>query len=186
MRIKIGYARVSSNDQNLDLQLDALSSSGCEKIYSEKISAIKTRIELSNALKSLRHGDTLVVWRLDRLGRSLKDLVSIVSDLENRGIGFESIKEKIDTSTPTGKLLFHVFCALAEFERNLIQERTYAGLAAARARGRTGGRKQVLSEKHKKEIKTLAANSEHRIIDIAARYKVSRSTVYQAIKEKNI
>lgn len=182
MSLKIGYARVSTGEQNLDLQIDALEKAGCESIYSEKVSAAKTRLELHQALKSLRSGDSLVVWRLDRLARSMRELIDIVSTLETRSIGFESLSEKIDTTSAGGKLMFHVFGALAEFERNLVQERTKAGLTAARARGRTGGRKPVLSEKHKREIRTLAADSQHRIIDIAARYKVSRSTIYQTLK----
>lgn len=182
MSLKIGYARVSTIEQNLDLQIDALRRAGCETIYSEKISAAKTRLELQHAIKSLREGDVLVVWRLDRLARSMRELIEIVSSLDSKNIGFESLNEKIDTTSAGGRLMFHIFGALAEFERNLVQERTKAGLDAARARGRKGGRKQVLSEKHKKEIKTLAADSQHRIIDIATRYKVSRSTIYQTLK----
>jgi DNA invertase Pin-like site-specific DNA recombinase len=183
MSLKIGYARVSTVEQNLDLQVDALKKAGCETIYSEKISASKTRLELQHALKSIRDGDVLVVWRLDRLARSMRELIEIVSLLDARGVGFESLTEKIDTTSAGGRLMFHIFGALAEFERNLIQERTKAGLDAARARGRKGGRKQVLSEKHKKEIKTLAADPQHRIIDIATRYKVSRSTIYKALND---
>ena len=133
--MKIGYARVSTSDQNLDLQNDALKKLGCDHIYEEKASGkTKERPELTHCLKSLRPGDTLAVWRLDRLGRSLQDLITIVKNLEALGVAFVSVTENIDTSTATGKLMFHVFGALAEFERNLIQERTQAGLTAARAR----------------------------------------------------
>jgi len=134
--MKIGYARVSTTEQNPDLQTDALGAAGCEQIYCESASGKnRERPELEGCLKALRAGDTLVVWRMDRLARSLKDLIDIVSELQQREIGFVSLTESIDTSTTTGKLTFHLFGALAEFERNLIRERTMAGLAAARARG---------------------------------------------------
>ena len=140
----IGYARVSTDDQNLDLQKDALNKVGCQVIYEEAASGKNSeRPELDQCLKALRSGDTLVVWRLDRLGRSLRDLVQIVGDLEKRGIAFESLMEKIETGSAAGRLVFHVFAALAEFERNLIRERTRAGLAAARARGRKGGKAET-------------------------------------------
>src|SRR3954467_1460073 len=135
----IGYARVSTGEQTLDLQLDALQVAGCGKVYQETASGAKAdRPVLDEVLSYLRTGDTLVVWRLDRLGRSLKHLIEVVAALAERGIGFKSLTEQIDTTTPGGKLIFHVFGALAEFERDLIQERTQAGLAAARARGRLG------------------------------------------------
>lgn len=154
MTHRIGYARVSTDDQELALQLDALSGTGCLSIYQEKASGKDTeRPELIQCLKALRSGDTLVVWRMDRLGRSLSDLVKTISDLEARGVGFESLTEKIETSSATGKLMFHVFAAMAEFERNLIRERTQAGLAAARARGRVGGRKHKLDEQQKKKLR---------------------------------
>ncbi len=138
----IGYARVSTDDQNLALQEDALKKAGCKKIFSDKMSGAKSnRLGLQEALTYLRDGeDTLVVWRLDRLGRSLKNLIEMMTLLENRSIGFQSLQESINTMTSGGKLIFHIFGALAEFERNLIQERTKAGLAAARARGKKGGR----------------------------------------------
>ena len=136
---RIGYARVSTDDQNLDLQRDALALAGCSTVYEETMSGKSAdRPELGHCLKALRSGDTLVVWRLDRLGRSLPDLVGIVSSLEREGVAFESITERIETTSAAGKLIFHVFAALAEFERNLIRERTRAGLAAARARGTRG------------------------------------------------
>ena len=144
MNQHIGYARVSTDDQNLDLQKDALNKVGCQVIYEEAASGKNSeRPELDQCLKALRSGDTLVVWRLDRLGRSLRDLVQIVGDLEKRGIAFESLMEKIETGSAAGRLVFHVFAALAEFERNLIRERTRAGLAAARARGRKGGKAET-------------------------------------------
>src|ERR687891_507227 len=137
----IGYARVSTGEQTLDLQLDALKAARCSKVYTETASGAKAdRPMLDEVLGYLRKGDTLVVWRLDRLGRSLQHLIEVVAALAERGIGFKSLAEQIDTTTPGGKLIFHVFGALAEFERDLIRERTHAGLAAARARGRNGGR----------------------------------------------
>lgn len=179
---KIGYARVSTEDQNLDLQHDALTKAGCVEIYEEKVSGKSVeRVELDHCLRALRPGDALSVWRLDRLGRSLPDLVRIVGDLESRGIAFESITEKIETGSATGKLVFHVFAALAEFERNLIRERTYAGLTAARARGRTGGRKPKLDAKQVREIRALLKDPDVRVTDIAKRYGVSRATVYKHV-----
>src|SRR2546423_716996 len=139
--MQIGYARVSTTEQNLDLQLDALKKADCVKIFTDTASGAKTaRKGLDEALTYVRPGDTLVVWRLDRLGRSLKHLIEVVTDLEKRGIGFKSLTENIDTTTSGGKLIFHIFGALAEFERDIIRERTKAGLEAARARGRKGGR----------------------------------------------
>ena len=180
MNQRIGYARVSTDDQNLDLQRDALRLSGVQEIYEEMASGKATgRPELNHCLKALRAGDTLVVWRLDRLGRSLPDLVQIVAELEQKGIGFESITERIETDSAAGKLVFHVFAALAEFERNLIRERTAAGLAAARARGRAGGRKPKLDEKDVKEIRALWRDKSIPVADIARRYGVSRTTLYK-------
>ena len=182
MSKRIGYARVSTDDQNLDLQRDALTKAGCEVIYEETaLGKSSQRIELEHCRKALRSGDTLVVWRLDRLGRSLSDLVKIISDLERDGITFESLGEKIDTGSASGKLQFHVFAALAEFERNLIRERTLAGLSAARARGRVGGRKPKLNEKQIREIKALLSDPAARVKDIADRYEVSRATLYKRV-----
>lgn len=182
MSKRIGYARVSTDDQNLDLQRDALTRSGCITIYEETASGKSaTRIELANCRKALRSGDTLVVWRLDRLGRSLSDLVKIIGDLEREGITFESLSEKIDTGSASGKLQFHVFAALAEFERNLIRERTLAGLSAARARGRVGGRPAKLNAKQIREIKTLLTDPAVKVTDIAERYGVSRTTLYKRV-----
>ncbi len=152
----IGYARVSTTEQNLDLQRDALKRAGCEKIIEDTVSGGKVqRPGLERVHDALRSGDVLAVWRLDRLGRSLKHLIELVAELESERIGFQSVTESIDTTTPGGKLVFHIFGALAEFERNLIRERTYAGLAAARARGRKGGRRKKLGEKQR----ALAAGS---------------------------
>ena len=164
------------------MQPSSENDTGCTAIYEETASGKSaSRIELEHCRKALRTGDTLVVWRLDRLGRSLSDLVKIISDLERDGITFESLSEKIDTGSASGKLQFHVFAALAEFERNLIRERTMAGLSAARARGRVGGRKPKLSEKQIREIKTLLTDPAAQVTDIAKRYGVSRATLYKRV-----
>ena len=182
MSKRIGYARVSTDDQNLNLQRDALTRSGCDTIYEETVSGKSAeRVELEHCRKALRSGDILVVWRLDRLGRSLSDLVKIIGELEQETISFESLCEKIDTSSASGKLQFHVFAALAEFERNLIRERTLAGFSAARARGRVGGRRHKLNEKQIREIKTLLNDPEAQVQDIAKRYGVSRTTLYKRV-----
>lgn len=180
--LRVGYARVSTGDQSLDLQLDALRQAGVDQaqIYADKASgSTADRPELAGCLRALRRGDTLVVWRLDRLGRSTQDLIRIVGDLETRGVAFESLTERIDTSSSTGKLVFHIFSALAEFERNLIRERTLAGLAAARARGRQGGRKPALTPAQIREIRVLMADKSIPVSQIAERYGVSRSTLYK-------
>ena len=179
---RIGYARVSTDDQNLDLQHDALRKAGIadDRLYSDTASGKDAdRKELLACLKALREGDTLVVWRLDRLGRSLPDLVRIVGELEQKGVSFESLTEKIETGSAAGKLVFHVFAALAEFERNLIRERTRAGLVAARARGRAGGRKPKLSEAQIKEINEMVDAQKLPIGRIAELYGVSRTTIYK-------
>ena len=182
MNQRIGYARVSTDDQHLDLQRDALRQAGCSTIYEEAASGKSAaRPELEQCRKALRAGDTLVVWRLDRLGRSLPDLVQIVADLEQRGVHFESLTENIETGSASGKLQFHVFAALAEFERGLIRERTQAGLAAARARGRAGGRKPKLDEKQVREIKALLRDPGIQVADVARRYGVSRTTLYKHV-----
>ena len=181
---RIGYARVSTDDQNLDLQRDALKKAGCNSIYEEKVSgktASGERPEWAQCVKALRSGDTLVVWRLDRLGRSLSDLVRIVAELEQRGVGFLSLTENIETGNAAGKLIFHVFASLAEFERNLIRERTRAGLDAARARGRFGGRKPKLDVKQTREIRALLRDPQVRVTDVAKRYGVSRTTIYKCV-----
>src|SRR3982750_3492495 len=146
--MQIGYARVSTDEQNLNLQRDALKTAGCELIFDDMVSGTKARRPgLEQALSHLRPGDTLVVWRLDRLGRSLRHLIDTVTDLQEKGIGFKSLTESIDTTTSGGKLVFHIFEALAEFEREIIRERTQAGLQSARARGRHGGPKHKLTKK---------------------------------------
>lgn len=182
MNQRIGYARVSTEDRRLDLQRDALQQAGCRAIYEEAASGKNAaRLELEQCRQALHSGDTLVVWRLDRLGRSLPDLVQIVAELERSGVGFESLTEKIETNSTAGKLVFRVFAALAEFERNLIRERTNAGLAAARARGRSGGRKPKLGEKQVREIKTLLLDPDIHVADVARRYGVSRTTLYKHV-----
>ena len=179
---RIGYARVSTDDQNLDLQRDVLTLAGCSVIYEETMSGKSAnRPELVHCLKALRTGDTLIVWRLDRLGRSLPDLVGIVGQLEREAVGFVSINEHIETTSAAGKLIFHVFAALAEFERNLIRERTKAGLDAARARGRKGGRKPSLDELQTREIKALLRDPHIHVTDVARRYGISRSTLYRYV-----
>ena len=180
--MRVGYARVSTQDQRPELQLDALAGSGCEQVFQEKQSGKdKDRPELETCIKVLRTGDTLVVWRLDRLGRNLPDLVQIVTELEQRGVGFESLTEKIETDSAAGRLVFHVFAALSEFERNLIRERTQAGLAAARARGRAGGRKPKLDDQQVREIKALLRDPNIQVADVARRYGVSRTTLYKHV-----
>src|ERR687890_1961670 len=152
----IGYARVSTDDQNLNLQCDALEKAGCEQIFTEQVSGTKARRPgLEQALSHLRADDTLVVWRLDRLGRSLRHLIDTVTNLQERGVGFKSLQESIDTTTSGGKLVFHIFGALAEFEREIIKERTNAGLTAARARGRRGGPKRKLTNEQVQMAQTL-------------------------------
>jgi DNA invertase Pin-like site-specific DNA recombinase len=178
----IGYARVSTHDQTLALQQDALTKAECSKIFTDTASGAKTeRIGLEQALTYVRKGDTLVVWRLDRLGRSLPHLISTMTDLENRGIGFKSLTENIDTTTSGGKLIFHIFGALAEFERNLIRERTTAGLTAARARGKTGGRPKALIGKRLTIARDLY-DKRHPIAEICQTLKISKATLYRSIK----
>lgn len=180
---KFGYARVSTRDQNLHLQKDALIKAGVveQDVFEETGSgkSALTRPKLAECLRTLRSGDTLVVWRLDRLGRSLVDLVKIVSDLQAKGVFFESLTERIETMSATGKLIFHVFASLAEFERNLLLERTEAGLQAARARGRNGGRPSKLTPQQVREIRLLMADRNTVASDIAKRYGVSRATLYK-------
>lgn len=176
----IGYARVSTIDQNLDLQTDALRKSGCEKIFTDTSSGIlDARQGLANAIEFMRAGDSLVVWKLDRLGRSLKNLIETVNQLQAKGIGFVSLQEKIDTTTSGGKLVFHVFGALAEFERELIRERTRAGLAAARSRGRLGGRPKKLSAHQIEMAQKLIKDPNNSIKEICDTLKISRATLYR-------
>lgn len=181
---RIGYARVSTDDQNLAGQLDQLGRAGCETIYSEQASGSKDdRPELGHALKALRAGDSLVVCRLDRLGRSLPHLVATVDELARRGVGFESLAERIDTTSAGGVLIFHIFASLAQFERQLISERTKAGLAAGRARGRMGGRPPALTVKQLREAKRLLDDPEATVTDVAKTYGVSRATLYKGLRK---
>lgn len=179
----IGYARVSTFDQDASLQHDALKTAGCWKTFTDKASgALDARPRLERALEQLHPGDTLVVWRLDRLGRSLKHLMSIVNELAEQGIGFKSLTESIDTTTSGGKLVFHIFGALAEFERELIKERTKAGLTAARARGRLGGRPRALSQEQAGLARWLYDEQELTVQQIADQLRVARSTIYRYLE----
>lgn len=176
----IGYARISTQDQSLDLQTDALLKAGCEETHRDIASGVKCeRLGLAEALKRLRRGDTLVVWRLDRLGRSLRHLLELVSDLESRGIGFRSLQESIDTTTPGGRLVFHVFGALSEFERELLRERTMAGLRAAADRGRKGGRPRLMDSEKIRLARTLHQNKSITIGEICRTLGVSKGTLYR-------
>ena len=177
--MKIGYARVSTLEQNPELQNDALKKAGCKKIFSDTISGAKAdRPGLSQALEYAREGDCLVVWRLDRLGRSLKHLIEVVEGLESRGVGFISLQEGFDTTTSGGKLIFQIFGALAEFERNLIRERTKAGLAAARARGRNGGRRPKLSDQEVEALRKMDNARKHSIVEMCRLFGISKPTFY--------
>ena len=177
----IGYARVSTGDQDLALQLDALKAAGCERWFSDTASGSLTeRPQLTRALEELRDGeDTLVVWRLDRLGRSLRHLIELVGELEQRQLGFRSLTEGIATTTSSGRLVFHIFGAIAEFERQLIRERTQAGLQAARARGRLGGRRSVITEEKLRVARELLAGGQHTMQQIAETIGVGRATLYR-------
>jgi len=178
----VGYARVSTQDQKPELQLDALNGAGCEKVFEEKASgAQRERPQLQAALEYVRAGDVLVVWKLDRLARSLKQLIETVEMLEERGIGFRSITENIDTTTSGGRLIFHIFGALAEFERSIIRERTKAGLKAARDRGRVGGRPKALSEADLSVARALLSDDTITTREVAKRLGVSLSTLYKHI-----
>lgn len=184
------YARVSTEDQNLDLQLDALKAAGCEKIFREKLSGAKTdRPELQKLLDQVREGDTVTVWKLDRLGRSMKHLVETVTSLGEKNVGFKSLKESIDTTTATGKLIFHIFAALAEFERGMLQERTNAGLAASRERGIIGGRKKGIDPeilaKGKSAVALYKAKTES-VSKIAQQLGMSKPTLYKLLKHEGV
>jgi DNA invertase Pin-like site-specific DNA recombinase len=176
----VGYARVSTQDQKTELQLDALKAAGCEKVFVEKASgAQRDRPELKSALDYMRDGDTLVVWKLDRLARSMKQLIETVEGLEEVGVGFRSLTEAIDTTTAGGKLVFHVFGALAEFERSIIRERTRAGLDAARVRGRKGGRPPKLKEADLKAARAMLADTSITVQEVAKHLRVSPATLYR-------
>lgn len=184
----IGYARVSTQDQTLALQTDALTHAGCEKLFTDVTSGAKSeRPGLQQAIEHLRAGDTLVVWRLDRLGRTLKHLIATIGDLSDHGIGFKSLQENIDTTTSGGKLIFHIFGALAEFEREVIRERTNAGLQAARARGRLGGRPSIQSLDPKKLTlaRKLYADRSMPVQEICDMLHIGRSSLYRYINESS-
>lgn len=189
--MKIGYARVSTKDQNLDLQLDELKKSGCEKIYQDfGVSGSKSnRPELDNMIKNLHSGDVVVIWKLDRLGRSLKDLVSLVEVFNSKNIGLQSLHDNIDTTTSHGKLIFNIFASLAEFEKDVIRERNKSGLESARARGRVGGRPKGLSpeaEKKSKTAKTLYESQEKSIKDICSQLSISKKTLYSYLRHQGV
>lgn len=180
-----GYARVSTQDQNLNLQIDDLNKAGCERIFQEKASSAKERPQLQKLLDSLRENDTLIVWKLDRLGRSLKELITLVNDFQLKGVGFRSLNDAIDTTTAQGRLIFNIFASLAEFERDLIRERTKAGLSAARARGRTGGKPKGLSkeaESKAEAARILYEKKEKTVAEIGKLLGISRATVYRYLE----
>src|SRR5712692_1645392 len=183
--MKIGYIRVSKQEQNEALQRDALKEAGCEKYFSDKITGSTfERKGLEELLAFVRAGDTVVVWKLDRLGRSLKDLIETLNLLKSRGVDFISLTESIDTTTPGGKLIFHLMGALAEFERDLIRERTNAGLAAARVRGRVGGRPRKLTTNGKVALaRRMFTDQSHSILEICATLGISRATLYRYVNE---
>jgi len=185
--VKIGYARVSTANQHLLMQEDALKQAGCEKIYHDVASGAKTaRAGLDEALRDLRAGDTLVVWKLDRLGRSLKHLIETIQAMNEKNIGFQSIQENVDTTTTGGKLIFHIFSALAEFERDLIRDRTNAGLKAARIRGKKGGRPSILSRGDITKMVNYYQVGKNTVNEICKIFSISRSCFYTYLrKEKN-
>jgi DNA invertase Pin-like site-specific DNA recombinase len=188
--MKIGYPRVSTKDQNLELQTDALKKAGCEKIYQDIASGAKTeRPELNNMIDNLRSGDVLVIWKLDRLGRSLNHLIGLVNSLIEKKIGLQSLNDPIDTTTPQGRLSFNLFASLAEFERDLIRERTNAGLSAARARGRMGGRPKGLPKKA--EATACAAETLYKegvltVDEISAKLGIAKSTLYSYLRHRGV
>jgi DNA invertase Pin-like site-specific DNA recombinase len=181
----LGYARVSTGDQDAALQQDALKAAGCYRIFTDTASgSLESRPELTKVLDQLRPGDTLVVWRLDRLGRSIRHLIDQLADLQERGIGFRSLQEAIDTTSSGGRLVFHVFAALAEFERDLIRERTNAGLQAARARGRVGGRPPLLTKDKLRTARRMYEQKDMTVEKIGEVLGVSRTTVYRALRRE--
>lgn len=177
-----GYARVSTSEQNPQMQLDALLEAGCDRILTEMASARGERPELSHLFDLLRPGDTVIIWRLDRLGRSVHDLIELIEELQSREVTLKSLRETIDTSSAGGRLVVHVFAALAEFEHDLIRERTLAGLESARARGRLGGRPRALSPDQVRLARSAFNAGESSVSDIAAALGVGRSTIYRAIR----
>ncbi len=180
--MKFGYARVSTNEQNLDLQLDALKKYGVDEIYTEKISGTKSKPKLKELLSKLRKGDTLVIWKLDRLGRTVLQLIELAEELTNKGINFVSIIEQLDTTTAMGKFTFHIFCAVSQMERDVIAERTKAGLESARARGRVGGRPKVDKKKINRALK-MYNSKDFSIKEITESTGISKGTLYNYIKE---
>jgi DNA invertase Pin-like site-specific DNA recombinase len=182
--MRIGYARVSTQEQNLDLQRDALKKAGCEKIIVDKASGkSETRAGLEKLREMVRKDDVIVVWRLDRLGRSLRHLIDVMTELEKEGIGFRSLQEEINTTTSGRKLVFHIFAALAEFERNLIKERTRAGLQAARPRGRHGGRPKRLNPQQRALAVDLFRQKNHSIGEICSTLGITKPTLYAYVRE---
>jgi DNA invertase Pin-like site-specific DNA recombinase len=182
--MNIGYARVSTLDQNLDLQIDALTQAGCEKIYTDKITGTKfERPELNELKKILRDGDTVIVWKLDRMGRGLRDMIKLMDEFKLNNVGFKSITEGIDTTTITGNLVFNIFASLAEFERSLILERTQAGLKAGRARGRIGGRPSLTTPEQKNLVRKMHADKTIPLSTIAETFKISKQTIYTILNE---
>lgn len=188
--MNIGYARVSTRDQNLALQLDALTKAGCELIYQEKVSGARaSRPELDQLLSRLRSGDTVCIYKLDRLGRSLKHLLQVVGDLQQRGVGLVSLTDAINTTSAHGRLVFNLFASLAEFERELIRERTYAGLASARARGRLGGRRRGLSAEAERTAivaETLYREQQLGVNEIAQHLRISKVTLYKYLRHRGV
>lgn len=188
--MKFGYARVSTKDQNIDLQLDQLREEGCEKIFSETVSGVKSqRTELDKLLEQVRAGDVIVIWKLDRLGRSLKHLVSLVGELMEREVGLKSLSDPIDTTNSQGRLVFNIFASLAEFERDLISERTQTGLKAARARGRTGGRPKGLTEvAQKKAVAAEALYKEGKLSvnEVANNLGITKATLYNYLRHRGV
>lgn len=181
--MNIGYCRVSTQDQNLELQLDELRKAGCEKIFEDVASGSKDeRKGLLEAMAFAREGDCIVVWKLDRLSRSLRHLIDTVNDLKQRGIGLKVITQNLDTTTPSGTLVFHIFGALAEFERLLIKERTNAGLASARARGRVGGRPKAMDGRQVEIARSLHEDGKATVSEICQTLKVSKATLYRSLK----
>lgn len=187
MNMLVGYARVSTNDQNLDLQEEALKQAGCKKIIVDRITGTSIkRPGLEKLNEILRRGDTLMVWKLDRLGRSLQHLIGFIKNLEEQEIGFKSLQESIDSNSSTGKLIFHIFSALAEFERDLIHERTMAGLMSAKKRGKIGGRPKHLDQKQQQTAIKMYQSQKHTVKEICSVIGVSKPTLYRYLKQSNI
>lgn len=186
--MKFGYARVSTRDQNLNMQIDDLLKEGCEKIFQESASGANvTRPELDKLLEQIRRGDVIVIWKLDRLGRSLKHLVALIGELINKGVGLKSLNDPIDTTSSQGRLIFNIFASLAEFERDIIIERTQAGLKAARARGRRGGRPKGLTDAAKRKAvaaKALYNEGNLSVSEIAGNLGISKGTLYSYLRHE--